>query len=286
MKSSLPILAGLLAIAAPLGAQIKINIDPNAPATPASAPAAPAATAPAAAPAAPAAAPTLVAPGADGKYTDAQKFEVYGYIAARKLGLPEQVAPLLGSEDELVAFLRGMGVALAHGELPYDGKLIVPQAEEMVAERAKVVRAEVEKRIAEMKDKNGKEAAAFLATLDAKTGVKKAASGLRYEIIQEGTGAKAKPTQAVLANYKASFIDGQVFDTSENKQGKVEFPLATAIPGLKEGLQLVGVGGKVKLYVPAELGFGDKGPLPPGALTIFEVEILEVKEPAKVEEKK
>jgi len=282
MKPTLPILAGLLAIAAPLGAQnIKINLDPNQPAAPAKS--APAPTAPAAAPAAKE--PQLVVP-ADGNYTDTQKMEVYGFILARELGIPQKVTPLLKNEEEAIAFLRGFGAAMTGGQLPYDGKLILPQTETMLKSRSEVVQAQVEKAMAEMKEKNTKESAAFLATLDAKPSVKKTSSGLRYEIVQEGTGAKAKPTQAVRANYKASFIDGTVFDTSENKQGKVEFNLATAIPGLKEGLQLVGVGGKVKLYLPAELGFGDKGPLPPAALTIFEVEILEVKEPAPQPEQK
>jgi FKBP-type peptidyl-prolyl cis-trans isomerase len=287
MKFTLPILAGLLVVA-PLGAQnIKINLDkPADPVQPAAKPVAkPVATAPAAtaatAPAAASEKPEMIVP-ADGKYTDIQKMEVYGYILAGRMGMTQQVTPLLGSEEELVAFLRGLGLAMANSNLPYDSKLVVPQTQEMIQSRMEILKAKREKWLAESKEKNTKDAAAFLVTLDAKPGVKKAASGLRYEIVQEGTGAKAKPTQAVLASYKASFIDGNVFDSSENKQGKVEFALATSIPGLKEGLALVGVGGKIKLYLTSDLGFGDSGQvLAPGVLTIFDVEILEVKEPTK-----
>lgn len=275
MKLTLPLLAGLFVVA-PLGAQnIKINLDPSQPAD-AAKPATPAA-APAAAPA-----QELIPPGPGGQYTDAQKMEMYGYILAAQLRMAEQVTPLIGNKEELVSFLNGLGAAMANQQLPYEPKPLLEQTQTMVKSRAEAVQARVAKALAEMKEVNGKDAAAFLATLDAKPGVKKTASGLRYEIIQEGTGAKAKPTQAVRPAYKASFLNGEVFDTSENKGAKFEFNLATSIPGLKEGLQLVGTGGKVKLYVPSELGFGDSGQvMAPGVLTIFEVEILEVKEPAK-----
>ncbi len=127
-----------------------------------------------------------------------------------------------------------------------------------------------------------------MATLDSKPGVKKSSSGLRYEIIAEGKGPKAKPEQAVRALFKTTFVNGDVLSASKDKDGKdvpVEFPLAPAVPGLKEGLQLVGVGGKVKLYIPAELAYGAEGMFP-GALTIFEIEVVEVKEPSKQPEEK
>lgn len=279
MKLTLPLLAGLFVVA-PLSAQnIKINLDQNQPAQ-----AAKPAT-PAAAPAA-AAAPTqeLIPPGPGGQYTDVQKMEMYGYIIAAQLRLGDQVSPLLGSKEELEGFLNGLGMAMANQQLPYEPKALLEQAQAMVKTRTEAVQARVAKALAEMKEVNGKEAATFLATLDSKPGVKKTASGLRYEIIQEGKGPKAKPDQAVRPVYKASFVNGDVFDTSENKGNKFEFNLATSIPGLKEGLQLVGTGGKIKLYVPSELGFGDSGQvMAPGVLTIFEIEILEVKEPRPTE---
>jgi FKBP-type peptidyl-prolyl cis-trans isomerase len=277
MKLTLPLLAGLL-VAAPLGAQnIKINLDPAKPAD-----TAPAAKPAQAAPAAPAAQSSaakqeLIVP-ADGKYSDVQKMEMYGFILADQLRLAQQVRPLIGSEEELVGFLRGIGVALASGQLPYDYKLLVPQAQSMIKERSEIVKANIEKAVAEMSEKNTKEATAFLATLDAKAGVKKTASGLRYEILQEGKGAKAKPSQTAKVSFKASFINGEVFDSTENQKGPSELDLAKTVPGLAEGLQLVGQGGKIKLYIPAELAYGNRGPLPPGALTIFEFEILEVKD--------
>ena len=292
MKLTLPILAGLLAVA-PLGAQnIKINLDPSKPADASK----PAAAQPAAKPAAPAAAPAAPAAGAkpelivpaDGKYSDVQKMEMFGFNLAVQLRMGQQVTPILASEEELVGFLRGIGAALANSQLPYDFKLLVPQTQELIKTRTEVVKAQMEKQRVELNERNKKDATEFLAKLDVKPEVKKTASGLRYEIVQEGKGPKAKPEQAVRAYYQASMTDGSVVSASKNEEGKdipVEFALATAIPGLKEGLQLVGVGGKVKLYVPAELAYGDQGMIP-GALTIFQVEILEVKEPTKQPEEK
>lgn len=289
MKPTLPILAGLLAFAAPLGAQnIKIDIDPNKSAQPAAQPAKPAAAQPAAAqPAAQGQQRELVPPQADGKYTNAQLMEVYGFIVGSRLQLRQQITPLIGDPEELVGFLRGVGLSLTGTEPAYDGSKIGPQTEAMVKSRTEIVQAQIQKQLAELKEKNTKLSNEFLTTLDAKPGVKKASSGLRYEIIAEGKSTKAKTSQAVMVNFKASVIDGTVFDGTDEKTGPRELVLETSIPGLKEGLQLVGVGGKVKLYIPSEIGFGDDARiLAPGMLMIFEVEILEIKEPTKQPEEK
>lgn len=291
MKPTLPILAGLLAVAAPLGAQnLKINLDPNQPAE--SAPAAKPAAKPAAPAAAAAAAPAeqqeqIVQP-VDGKYNDAQKMEMYGFVLGNELRLA-QFRSLIRSDEEFDGFIRGLAQAIA-GHVPaYDTKVLGTQTQELIKTRSAEVSAAIEKARAEANEKNQKDAATFLAELDKKATVKKTSSGLRYEIIQEGKGAKANADQAVSAYVTSSVTDGRVFNTTKGKDGKdvaIDIPLATAFAGLKEGLQLVGVGGKIKLYIPAELWLGDKSPLP-GALTIHEVEILDVKDaPAQPEPKK
>jgi FKBP-type peptidyl-prolyl cis-trans isomerase len=281
MKPSFPILAGLLAIAAPLGAQnLKINLDPNQPAQPA--PAAKPAAKPAASAAAPAEQKEEIIQPVDGKYNDAQKMEMYGFIVGDQLRLA-QFRAFIRSEEEFDGFVRGLAQAVA-GHVPnYDTKVLGPQTEELVKTRGAEVNAAMEKARAEANEKNQKDAVSFLAELDKKSTVKKTSSGLRYEIIQEGKGAKAKADQAVSAYLTSSITDGRVFNTTKGKDGKdvaIDIPVATAMPGLKEGLQLVGVGGKIKLYIPAELWLGDKGPLP-GALTIHEIEIIDVKDAPK-----
>ncbi len=286
MKPTLPILAGLVVTAVSFAADpIKINLDPGtaAPAAQAAKPAvAPAANAGPQAPV-----PQYVVP-ADGKYTDEQKIEVYGYLLARRMNMRDEVLPMLQSKEEVTAFLNGFGTALVGGDLPYDPRLIMTQSQDLLNARKAEFNAEVAKNRAEVNARNQKEAKEFLAKLDATPGVKKTASGLRYEIVKEGSGPKAKPEQAVRAYFKTTLPNGEVVAISKDNDGKdiaVEFPLAPAVPGLKEGLQLTGVGGKLKLYVPAELAYGDQGPLP-GALTIFEMEIVEVKEPTKQPEEK
>ena len=284
MKPTLPILAGLLAVAAPLGAQnIKINLDPNQPAA-AGKPAASAAAAPAAAPAEQQEA--IIQP-VDGKYNDAQKMEMYGFIVGDQLRLA-QFRSFIRSEEEFDGFIRGLAQAIA-GHVPaYDTKVIGPQTEELVKARTAEINAAIEKARAEATDKNQKDAVAALAEIDKKSTVKKTASGLRYEIVQEGKGAKAKPDQAVSVHLLSSLPNGQIFAATKDKDGKevaIDIPLASAMPGMKEGLQLTGVGGKLKLYIPAELWLGDKGPIP-GALTIHEVEIVDVKDAPKQPEQK
>lgn len=284
MKPTLPVLVVLLACSAPLSAQkININIDPEQ-----SAKAAPAAQAAPASQAAPAAqAEQKVIPPVDGKYTNEQKMQVYGFIVASQLGMPEQFMPLIRSKEELNSFLLGIAEALTRGQLPYDGTVMQPQLEELIKTRSAEVNAAIEKRLAEMKEKNSKESAEFLAKLDTQPNIKKSASGLRYEITKEGSGTKAKPGLAVIANFTVSTIGGQIIDSSEARKGPQEFVIDTSIPGLKEGFQLIGVGGKAKLYIPAEIGFGDTGRyLEPGMLAIFEFEIVDVKEPTKQPEEK
>src|SRR5207237_4218975 len=104
-------------------------------------------------------------------------------------------------------------------------------------------------------------------------------SGLRYEILTPPTGAPAKLGQVVSFNYVGALINGQVFDRS---QAPVDFPLqeGSMIPGMVEGLQKIGVGGKARFYIPPSLGYGDQGAqsIPPGATLIFEVEIVGAKD--------
>jgi len=276
-----------LAVAAPLGAQnLKINLDPNQPAE--SAPAAKPAAKPAASAAAPAEQQEQIVQPVDGKYNDAQKMEMYGFIVGDQLRLA-QFRAFIRSEEEFDGFVRGLAQVIA-GHVPaYDTKVLGPQTEELVKTRGAEINAAIEKARVEANEKNQKDAVTFLAELDKKATVKKTSSGLRYEIVQEGKGAKARADQAVSAYVTSSITDGRVFNTTKGKDGKdvaVDIVLATAMPGLKEGLQLVGVGGKIKLYIPAELWLGDKGPIP-GALTIHEVEIVGVKDaPAQPEQKK
>lgn len=122
---------------------------------------------------------------------------------------------------------------------------------------------------------------AFLARNAKRPGVKTTPSGLQYEVIKEGTGAKPLATDVVTAHYKGTLIDGMEFDGSRNHGTEpISFPLNRVIAGWTEGLQLMSVGSTYKLYIPYSLGYGLHGSppkIPGGAALIFEIELVDVK---------
>ncbi len=128
--------------------------------------------------------------------------------------------------------------------------------------------------------KNLEEGKAFLEKNGKKSGVQTTASGLQYEVITEGTGAKPLATDNVKVHYHGTLIDGTVFDSSVERGEPVEFPLNGVIPGWTEGVQLMSVGSKYKMYIPSELGYGSRvpqgGPIQPNSVLIFEVELIDI----------
>lgn len=132
-------------------------------------------------------------------------------------------------------------------------------------------------------DKNKKAADDFLAANKAKKGVVTTASGLQYEVVQEGTGASPKATDQVTVHYTGTLLDGTKFDSSVDRGQPATFPVGQVIPGWTEALQLMKVGGKYKLYIPPALGYGERGAggqIGPNALLVFDVELLGIGEPA------
>ncbi|MDR2012839.1 MAG: FKBP-type peptidyl-prolyl cis-trans isomerase [Rhodanobacter sp.] len=141
------------------------------------------------------------------------------------------------------------------------------------------------KRVAEQKaeaDKNKTDGAKFLAENKGKPGVKTTASGLQYLVEKEGTGPKPKETDTVKVNYLGTKIDGEKFDSSYDRGEPATFPLNGVIKGWTEGLQLMTVGSKYKLFLPSDLAYGENGPpkIGPNAALVFEVELLSIEKPA------
>lgn len=141
-----------------------------------------------------------------------------------------------------------------------------------------------EKQMAERQAQSAENVAAGQAYLEknaAKEGVKTTDSGLQYEVLTEGEGKNPAATDRVKVHYKGTLIDGTVFDSSYDRGEPATFPLNSVIPGWTEGLQLMKVGGKSRLVVPAELGYGERGAgakIGPNSTLIFEVELLGIEE--------
>lgn len=123
------------------------------------------------------------------------------------------------------------------------------------------------------------EGQAFLEKLYNKGGIEKTESGLLYEILEDGNDVKAGPEDTVWVYYTGTLIDGTKFDGTDPESEPVRFTLDRVIKGWTEGMQLVGEGGKIKLYIPSELAYGER---PMGAnikansTLIFDVEITKV----------
>lgn len=145
------------------------------------------------------------------------------------------------------------------------------------------------KQLAKMMEDSKKNLAAgdtFLAQNGKRPGVQTTASGLQYQVLTQGTGAKPQPTDTVRVNYKGMLLDGKTFDSSYDRGEPATFPLDQVVPGWQEGIALMPVGSKYKFWIPSKLGYGDKGtpggPIPPNATLVFEVELLDIaKQPAK-----
>ena len=119
----------------------------------------------------------------------------------------------------------------------------------------------------------------FLAENKKREGVYETASGLQYEVIVMGDGAKPAATDQVKVHYTGKTLEGQVFDSSVERGEPIVFGLNQVIKGWTEGLQLMPVGSKFMLYIPSELAYGDRGAggmIKPGATLIFEVELLDI----------
>lgn len=121
-------------------------------------------------------------------------------------------------------------------------------------------------------------AKAFFAENKTKPGIIELPSGIQYKILKEGTGAFPVETDKVTVHYKGTLLDGTVFDSSIDRGEPVTFPLNQVIKGWTEGMQKCKQGGKIQLFIPSELAYGDKatGPIPGGSALIFEVELLKI----------
>jgi len=205
---------------------------------------------------------------ASGTVDKAKVSYIVGYQIA------QQIPPIMRSELDSAAVARAVQSALS-GQKP---TISDDEAKQVMQPFLAKMQAKQKAEIAQEGAKNKAEGDAFLAKNKSAPGVKTTASGLQYQVISQGTGSRPGPNDTVQIDYTGSFVNGQVFDASakHNPPGPASIPLAGVIPGFKEGLQLMQVGGHYKLFIPAAMAYGaePQPPMPPNETLIFDVTLV------------
>ncbi|MNF59760.1 FKBP-type 22 kDa peptidyl-prolyl cis-trans isomerase [compost metagenome] len=140
-----------------------------------------------------------------------------------------------------------------------------------------------EERMTALNAENAKAGKKFLEDNGKREGVVTTASGLQYEIVKKAEGAQPKATDVVTVHYEGKLTDGTVFDSSIQRGSPIDLPVNGVIPGWVEGLQLMHVGEKVKLFIPSELAYGEQSPspaIPANSVLVFDLELIAIKDPA------
>ena len=179
----------------------------------------------------------------------------------------------LGKEIDFETLIYGLTDGYAGAELAMNQEEIVMVQKEFGARLQAKQAAELE----QMKAKNKTAGLAFLEENKKKEGVVVTASGLQYQFVTKGEGAIPKASDQVKVHYAGSLIDGTEFDSSIKRGEPVTFGVDQVIPGWSEALQLIPVGSKVHLVIPAELAYGEQGVMPriePNSVLVFDVELL------------
>ena len=178
--------------------------------------------------------------------------------------------------QEIEVDLETMIAGLRDG---YSGEMDLTEAEIMTTLRAfgaKQREAQIARREAQG-TANAEEGAAYLATNAERAEITVTESGLQYEVLEEGAGAKPGPTDRVTVHYRGTLIDGTEFDSSYSRNEPTSFRVNGVISGWTEALQLMSIGSKYKLHIPGDLAYGTRGSgdkIGPNAVLIFEVELL------------
>jgi FKBP-type peptidyl-prolyl cis-trans isomerase len=194
------------------------------------------------------------------------------YVLGREVGQGLRESP---SKIDLSVFMRGIQDSL--NKRP---SLLTPEEENQVkADFSTQMKEEQSKKWAAMVEQNQKAEEDFLTRNKPQKGVITTPSGLQYQIIKEGSGASIKESDQVKVHYRGTLIDGTEFDSSYARNQPAVFAVNGVIPGWTEGLQLMKIGGKYRIWIPSKLAYGTRGAgqtIGPNTLLIFDVEPLEI----------
>jgi FKBP-type peptidyl-prolyl cis-trans isomerase len=194
------------------------------------------------------------------------------YVLGREIGNSLSASP---SQIDIDLFMRGLKDVMDKRPSPISEE----EEDQVKAQFSAQMKEEQSKRWAEQAEKNRKEEEDFLAKNKAQKGVLSTESGLQYQVLRAGKGPKPKEADKVKVNYRGTLLDGTEFDSSYARNQPAVFSVGGVIPGWTEGLQLMDVGGKYRLWIPSRLAYGNRGAgrqIGPNAMLIFEVEPLEI----------
>lgn len=192
----------------------------------------------------------------------------YAIGVSTGLGYKENLKTLPGAEANVDALIAGFVQAIKGDST----KMNMEEAREYMQKY--FVEAS-----AKEANKTKEEGEKFLADNKTKSGVITTESGLQYQVITEGTGAKPTAEDHVKVHYTGTLLDGTKFDSSIDRGEPAEFPVSQVIKGWTEGLQLMPVGSKYIFWIPSDLAYGDRGAgqmIKPNSTLKFEVELLEI----------
>ncbi len=194
----------------------------------------------------------------------------HGYMIGRQLA---QMDPPL----DMQLYVQGMDDAVEEAEPALNQDSQRQALRDWQAETRRVYLEEQQRAAARAQA----EGEAFLAENGTKPGVTTTSSGLQYKIVVAGTGPKPTSRDTVRVHYRGRLLDGTEFDSTYKNEQSVTFRMEGVIRGWSEGLQLMPVGTKAVLYLPASLAYGPGGTrnIPPNSVTIFEVELLGIETP-------
>ncbi|MGC6424669.1 MAG: FKBP-type peptidyl-prolyl cis-trans isomerase [Lentimonas sp.] len=228
------------------------------------------------------AAGTAVEPSAP-EVSEAELLEMLGYLTVLQSGMKE-----LGfTVEDAPAIAKGVEKALADDQPDQVFMAKMPAFQTFIQGRMDVAQARMEEaqaaaaKDAELAAADNIEAGkAFIAKLKGEEGIEFTESGLHYRVIEPGEGDKPTMSDSVLVHYRGTLIDGTEFDSSYKRGQPATFPLNGVVPGFGEGLTKVAPGGKITLYIPSDLGYGNNprpgGAIKPGDTLVFECELIEV----------
>jgi FKBP-type peptidyl-prolyl cis-trans isomerase len=213
-------------------------------------------------------APELPPPPPSG-YSERQIIETWGWTVGQQTG----AAKFRLTKADVALLAQGLATGVRGQPAPCDLHLIYPAVKQFVADhREKARLATQQQRLDEM---NG-----LFDTLKKKPHVVELPDGVRYEIVKPGRGPFPKPGQIVLVDYTGWLVNGTVFDKTYNEPLHIE--VGSVIPGWNEGIQKINQGGKLKLYIPPDRGYGDEdrsgvvAPIPANSTLIYEIELLDI----------